>query len=150
MTTHKGMRRLGAIASGAIAIAVASASVASAHHCYKDDWAQAAYEHHLAGGTAWVSLSDLGTMFLLTPEQQAVCSFVVDDAVATWMDERDITQEPLIHSKATVGGGAFYKKGKAPGPFEYLGDADFMALEMAVAAGLEANDCPMPEPEPEA
>lgn len=140
-------RRLGAVATGAVAIVVASASVASAHHCYKDEWAQAAYDHLKGSNTAWVTLSDLGTMFLLTPEQQEVCAFVVDDAVEAWMEDREMSQEPLIHSKATVGSGAFYKKGMAPKPFEYLGDSDFMALEMAVVEGLIANDCPMPPAE---
>ena len=42
----------------AAALMLASTGVASAHHCYKQDWADAAYQHHRAGGTAWVSLSD--------------------------------------------------------------------------------------------
>lgn len=117
---------------------VTSAGAASAHHCYKDQWADAAYQHHLAGGTAWVSLSDLGTMFLVPPELQEDCAWVVDEVVADWMEANGMSQEPLIHSKATVGGGAFYHKGMAPGPFEYLGDEEFMMLEMGVEAGLAA------------
>lgn len=116
---------------------VTSAGTASAHHCYKDQWADAAYQHHLNGGTAWITLSDLGTMFLVPPELQAECGWVVDDVVADWMADKGMSQEPLIHSRATVGGGAFYHKGKAPGPFEYLGDEDFMMLEAEVMAGLE-------------
>ncbi|WP_141401531.1 hypothetical protein [Ornithinimicrobium cerasi] len=117
---------------------VTSAGAASAHHCYKDRWADAAYQHHVNGGTAWVTLSDLGTMFLVPPELQADCAWVVDEVVAEWMVERGMTQEPLIHSKATIGGGAFYNKGKAPKPFEYLGEADFMMLEEVVGERLAA------------
>jgi hypothetical protein len=107
---------------------VTSAGTASAHHCYKDQWADAAYQHHLNGGTAWVSLSDLGAMFLIPEELQAECGWVADAAVADWMEMNDMTQEPLIHSKATIGSGAFYKKGMAPKPFSYLSDAQFEEL----------------------
>jgi hypothetical protein len=106
---------------------VTSAGAASAHHCYKDQWADAAYEHHRAGGTAWVSLSDLGEMFLVPPELQADCGWVADAAVADWMQARDMTQEPLIHSRATIGGGAA-AKGKAPKPISYISDGDFEEL----------------------
>ena len=40
---------------------MASASIASAHHCYKVDWNDAAYEH-VSSGTAWWTLNDLGAM----------------------------------------------------------------------------------------
>jgi hypothetical protein len=133
----RAFRRTGVVAATAAAFTLAGAGIASAHHCYKDDWQAAAYQHHLKGGTAWVSLSDLGTMFLIPPELQAQCGYVADEAVAAWMAESGLTQEPLIHSKATVGGGAFYNKGKAPKPFEYLSEADFDELGGLLMAGLE-------------
>lgn len=47
------VQRLLAVASGAVAIAVGNASLASAHHCYKESWADAAYaaqpEQHRLG-----------------------------------------------------------------------------------------------------
>lgn len=139
------LRRTGMVAATTAAFTLAGAGIASAHHCYKDEWRQAAYDHLSANGTAWVSLSDLGKMFLLQdPELIEQCGYVVDDAVADWMAERGMTQEPLIHSRATVGGGAFYHKGKAPDPFEYLSEADFDALGAEVFAGLDG--C-MGEPE---
>jgi hypothetical protein len=52
--------------------------------------------------------------------------------VADYMAEMGMTQEPLIHSKATIGSGAYYKKGKTPGRIAYLEDADFAVLEAAL------------------
>ncbi|GGK72698.1 hypothetical protein GCM10011509_21600 [Ornithinimicrobium pekingense] len=125
---------------------VTSAGAASAHHCYKDQWADAAYQHHLAGGTAWTPLSDLGTMIFLAPGDVEKCGGAVDDAVAAWMVDEGLTQEPLIHSRAIVGSGAM-GKGKAPTPFEYLSDDDFGALaELAVAHIMEAGCVPMMPP----
>ena len=121
---------------------VTSAGAASAHHCYKDRWADAAYQHHLAGGTAWVSLSDLGAQFLVPPELQEECGWVADAAVADWMQARKLTQEPLIHSKATVGGGA-HAKGNTPKPFSYLSDAEFEELG-GLLFGYLAECAPMP------
>lgn len=117
---------------------VTSAGAASAHHCYKEEWTEAAYQRLAAGGTAWVSLSDVGTMFLVPPEHQADCGWVVDEAVAEWMAAEGLTQEPLIHVKATVGGGAYYKKGMEPAPFSYLGEDDFRTLGALVEANLPA------------
>lgn len=118
-------------ATAAIALAVAmtmvGASAASAHHCYRDQWAGAAYQHHLQGGTAWVPLSDLGAMFLIPPELQEECGYVADDAVAELMADNGLTQEPLIHSRATVGSGAAYQ-GKNVRPFSYLSEEQFGAL----------------------
>lgn len=125
---------------------VTSAGAASAHHCYKDQWADAAYQHHLAGGTAWVSLSDLGAQFLVPPELQAECGWVADAAVADWMQMRGMTKEPLIHSRATVGGGALHHKGKSPAPFSYLSQADFEELG-GLLFGYLADCAPMPPAE---
>ncbi|HHW83785.1 MAG TPA: hypothetical protein GX743_08255 [Actinomycetales bacterium] len=126
--------RLGAgLAAGLI---VVSAGAASAHHCYKDEWSQAAYQHHLAGGTAWVSLSDMGRMFMIPPELQEACGYVADDAVGAFMANRGMTQEPLIHSKATTGSGAFYNRGIAPKPFSYLSEGDFMELTLDLESRL--------------
>lgn len=133
------LRRTGMVAATTAAFTLAGAGIASAHHCYKDEWRQAAYEHLSTNQTAWVSLSTLGKMFVLgDPALIEQCGYVVDDAVASWMDDNGMSQEPLIHMRATVGGGAFYHKGKAPDPFEYLSDEDFMALEGEIAAGLES------------
>ena len=58
-------RMLVKMAAASTVILMGTATVASAHHCYKDQWADAAYQHHVAGGTAWMPLSDLGTAFLI-------------------------------------------------------------------------------------
>lgn len=132
------LRRTGMVAATTAAFTLAGAGIASAHHCYKDEWRQAAYDHLSANRTAWVSLTDLGKMFLLEdPALIEQCGYVVDDAVGDWMEANGVTQVPLIHSRATIGGGAFYHQGKAPDPFDYLSEEDFEALGMAVFAGLE-------------
>lgn len=140
------LRRTGMVAATTAAFTLAGAGIASAHHCYKDDWQQAAYDRLSAGGTAWISLSDLGTMFLIGPEYAEQCGYVADDVVADWMAGTGTTQEPLIHSRATTGGGALYHKGKAPDPFQYLGDEDFMMLTMGIVEGMAtcAPDWEMP------
>lgn len=121
----------------ALTLTIVGATAASAHHCYKDDWADAAYQHHAQGGTAWVTLSDLGTMFLIPPELQEQCGYVADDAVADFMAAHGLTQEPLIHSQATVGSGAAYQ-GRGSMPFSYLSDADFEELSISLLTGLAA------------
>lgn len=118
---------------GMVAVAVAgitamTAMSASAHHCYKEEWQDAALQALQRNNTAWVSLADLGRMFLVPAELQEPCGWVADEAVADWMKANGMTQMPMIHSKATTGGGAYYKKGKEPKPFNYLTDAQFDEL----------------------
>ena len=141
------LRRAGTVTAAAAAITLAGSSMASAHHCYRDYWQPQAYEQHLRGNTAWVPLSDLGTMFIIGPEYAEKCGYVADDAVKAWMAANDRTQEPLIQSRATVGSGAFYKQGKEPKPFNYLSDEDFGMLTMAVVEGMAecAPDWELPE-----
>jgi hypothetical protein len=125
------------VAATTAAFTLAGAGIASAHHCYKDEWTQAAYAHLSANNTAWMSFSDMGKMFLLQdPELIEQCGYVVDDAVADWMESEGLTREPLIHARATVGGGAFYHKGMAPMPFEYLSEEDFNAVVGQVFGGM--------------
>ncbi len=126
-------------ATAAVALAVAmtmvGASAASAHHCYRDQWADAAYQHHLRGGTAWVPLSDLGAMFVIPPDLQEQCGYVADEVVADFMADNGMTQEPLIHSRATVGSGAAYQ-GKDVRPFSYLDEAQFGTLTVDLLAAV--------------
>jgi hypothetical protein len=130
-------RMLGAAA--AAAFLVTSAGTASAHHCYKEQWNAAAYENHLRGNTAWMPLSDMAVEFVLAPMGLAEqCAWAADAAVEDYMAAMGMTQEPLIHSKATIGSGAYYKKGKAPGRIAYLEDADFAVLEGALMTHVEA------------
>lgn len=131
-------RRLGAVA-GAAALTLGTATIASAHHCYKVDWNEKAYANLSQGRTAWLPLTDMGAMIIADmglPECAGYASIAVDH----WMAETGATSVPLIHSKATVGGGAM-QQGKAPKPFAYLGEADFAILEeglgMAVGACME-------------
>ena len=137
-------RMLGAAA--AAAFLVTSAGTASAHHCYKEQWNAAAYENHLRGNTAWMPLSDMTVMFMASPEEPW-CAGVVDAAVHSWVHEAGFEQEPLIHSRATIGGGAFYKKGKMPPPIDYLTDDQFgMRIGGHVLPAMMAAGCtPPPE-----
>lgn len=120
-------RRMSLTAAVTTLLLAGGAASASAHHCFKDQWADAAYQHHLQGGTPWVPISDLGASIFIPPELQESCGWAADAAAADFMAARGLTQEPLIHAKATVGGGAL-QQGKAPGPFSYLGEEDFMIL----------------------
>lgn len=119
--------RLAAGLAGAAAMTLVVAGSASAHHCYKD-WSEAAQARLAAGGTPWMPLSDMAEMF----GAQLGCDVDGDAVVAAWMEATGADAEPLILSTATAGGGAAHKKGKAPGPFHYLGDADFAVLEGAI------------------
>lgn len=124
---------------------VTSAGAASAHHCYKEEWSAAAYQNLAEKGTAWMSLSDVGTTFMVAPEDVARCGPAVDRAVAEWMAAAGLTTEPLIHSRATVGGGAMHHKGKAPKPFAYLSEDDFGTVVGLSMAYLAEAGCPVPE-----
>jgi hypothetical protein len=136
MPTAATKRRVTTTVALAAALTMVGATAASAHHCYKDEWASAAYQHHLQGGTPWVSLSDMGAMFFIPAELQEQCGWVADEAVADFMADNGMTQEPLIHSRATVGGGAM-RQGNDPRPFSYLTEAQFETLTVALMAGLE-------------
>ena len=129
-------RRVQIGAGLAAVVLLASATAASAHHCYKDDWSAAAHAQHLKGGTPWMPLSDMGVQFLIPPEHQQTCAWVADEAVEDFMASRGMTQEPLIHIKATVGSGA-YQKGHEPQPFSYLTEADFQDLTVSLMGHLE-------------
>jgi len=133
-------RRAGAVAATVAALGIATATTASAHHCYKIDWNDSAREQLAKNRTAWMPLSDLGAMIIAAPLEQGGynrpdCTASADAAVAAWMAETGTTAEPLIHSKATVGSGAAYQ-GKAPKGFAYLSEADFGVLVMAIDADL--------------
>ena len=57
---------------------MASASIASAHHCYKVDWNDAAYEH-VSSGTAWWTLNDLGAMIITQDLGLPQCAYVAEE-----------------------------------------------------------------------
>lgn len=134
---HHFIRRSVGVIAGAAALTLGTATAASAHHCYKVDWNEKAYEQLSGGGTAWMPLSDLGAI-ILAEEGMPECAGYSSVAVEHWMAETGATSEPLIHSKATVGGGAYYNKGKAPKPFGYLGEADFVILEDGLMMAIDA------------
>lgn len=131
------LRRTIVLATAVTGIAALSAATASAHHCYKEEWQEAAHSALQKNSTAWVSLSDLGRMFLIPPELQEQCGHTADEAVSVFMAERGMAQEPMIHSKATTGNGAFYKKGMEPRPFNYLSEADFEDLTVTLSMLLD-------------
>jgi hypothetical protein len=127
-TSRRAFGRAGSIIAAAAAIVLVGGSGASAHFCYKDEWAAAAHAHHAAGGTAWVPLSELGKMFLIPEELLESCGYVADDAVVAFMEAEGMTQEPLIHGKAVVASGAVFNAGKQPKPFSYLTEDQFGTL----------------------
>ena len=130
------MRRTGAAVAGAAAISLATASIASAHHCYKVDWNDRAYAA-VSSGTAWMSLSDLAGMVISEQIGLPQCAYVGDAVAADYMAAKGMTEEPLIHSKATTGGGAAHR-GKTVKPFSYLNEADFVILDEALTEHVGA------------
>lgn len=123
---------------GAAAILAMGATAASAHHCYKADWNDAAATQLAQGGTAWLPLSDLADMIITQEIGLTQCTGYGDGIAAAWMEATGADQEPMIHSKATTGGGAAHQ-GKTVKPFHYLGDADFVILDEALNAAI--GDC---------
>ena len=139
MPRNRTMRRVGTALAATAAFTLAGASMASAHHCYKDDWQAAAYQQQASNKSPWMTLSDLGTAFLIGPALAEKCGYVADNVAADWMSANGVTVEPLIHMKATVGGGALYNSGTEPKPFSYLGEADFEQLTVGIIEGMA--DC---------
>ena len=126
-TSRRALGMGGSIVAATAALVLVGTTAASAHHCYKDEWQAAAYQRHLAGGTAWVPLSDLASTFI-EPEDQELCGYIGDEVVADFMLAYGLTQEPILHSRAIVGGGALHHKGKEPAPFSYLVEEHFVWL----------------------
>ena len=129
------LRRTGTVAATVAAMTLAGSSMASAHHCYKNYWQPNAYTQHLKGNTPWMPLSDMGTMYIIGPEYAAQCGYVADGVVADFMKAHGLSQEPLIHSRATTGSGAAYQ-GKNVKPFNYLSEEDFGMLTMGIVEGM--------------
>lgn len=128
--------RLLAVVAGTAALSVALAGTASAFHCYKEDWNDAAYAHHSQGGTPWQPLSNIGEFVVAEEIGLPQCTYVVDGVVAAFMDAKGLTEEPLIHTRAVVGGGAA-AQGKDVPPFNYLTDADFVLLDSLLGPAIE-------------
>ncbi|MDV3222636.1 hypothetical protein [Intrasporangium sp.] len=147
---HRTLRRAGTALAATAAITLAGSTMASAHHCYKAEWEQAAYDQLSSGKTAaWLALSDLGTAFLIGPEYAEQCGYVADDVVADWMEMTGTEQEPLIHMRAVIGGGAYWNAGKSPTAIKFLTDEDFGALTVGIINGMAtcAPDWEMPPEE---
>lgn len=130
------LRRALAVTAGTAALTFGVASTASAHHCYKVDWNEKAYAQQSTNGSPWTPLTDLGAMIIAEDIGLPECSGYANIAVQHWMSETGTTTEPLIHSKATAGGGAAHQ-GKTVKPFAYLGDADFAILEEGLGMAIE-------------
>jgi hypothetical protein len=134
---------------GAIAVAgVASLTIAPAamaHHCYKAEWQEAAHAQ-VKAGTPWMAMTDftalvVGTEFSAAPE----CTAHADEWVAAWMAVNDVDQEPLIHMRATAGGGAHDRNGKEVPAISYLDGADFGFLVGQVLAEPDCQGVEFPE-----
>jgi hypothetical protein len=131
---HQTIRRTTTAVAAAGAATVLVATSASAHHCYKENWTDAAYAQ-VSSGTAWMPMSGFVAFaiqeFFGLP---AECAAHADEFTAAWQEANGVEQEPLIHTRATAGGGAADRNGKDVPPFNYLGDADFMFLESLIFA----------------
>lgn len=143
-TWGKAARRTGVVLAGTAALTMGLGSSAWAHHCYKDAWQEAASEQLAEGGTAWMPMSDFVGMMITIFGGSSDCVAHADDWVAAWMTANEVEDEPLIHMKATVGGGAKYMKDYEPAPFEYLGDEEFGFLvgQVLSTPGCEAVEFP--------
>jgi len=126
-------RRLGVPAAAAGALALAAAGPAAAHHCYKNDWQAAARAQLEHNHTAWMPMSDflevaITDFFGLPPE----CATHADEFVASWMSYAGVDQEPIIQTRATIGGGAELQ-GRDPRPISYLEEDDFGYFDSLLA-----------------
>jgi hypothetical protein len=130
--------RLLATLAGTAALTIALAGTASAFHCYKEDWNDAAYAQLSQGGTPWLPLSDLGEFVVADELGLPQCTYVVDGVVADFMTAKGLTEEPMLLTRATAGGGAAHQ-GKDVPPFSYLTDADFVLLDSLLGPAIE--DC---------
>ena len=128
--------RLLAALAGAAALSIAVAGTASAHHCYKQDWNDAALAQLSQGGTPWQPLTDIGEFVVAVEIGLPQCTYVVDGVVADFMTAKGLTEVPLIHTRATAGGGAAHQ-GKDVPPFGYLTDSDFALLDSLLEPAIE-------------
>lgn len=143
-TWGKAARRTGVVLAGTAALTMGLGSSAWAHHCYKDAWQEAASEQLAGGGTAWMPMTDFVGMMITSFGGEPDCVANADDWVAAWMAEYGVEDEPLIHMKATVGGGANMKDYE-PAPFEYLGDEEFGFLVGQVLSTTGCEKVVIPE-----
>lgn len=143
-TWGKAARRTGVVLAGTAALTMGLGSSAWAHHCYKDSWQTAASEQLAEGQTAWMPMSDFVGMMITIFEGTEDCVAHADEWVAAWMAANGIEDEPLIHMRATVGGGAKHMKGYEPAPFSYLEDKDlgFLVGQVYSTAGCETVEFP--------
>ena len=136
--SHTIWRRALGVAAGTAALTLGVATTASAHHCYKVDWNERAYAQLSQGGTPWMSLTTLGSMIIAEDIGMPECAGYASVAIDHWMAETGATSVPLIHSKATVGGGALHHnpRGRTPTAINFLGEADFPILDEGLGMAI--------------
>lgn len=133
--SHHILRRAATTTAAAAALGLATASMASAHHCYKVDWNAKAYSNQASNGSPWTPLSTIGAMVIAEDVGMPECASYANVAVNHWMQVTGTTVEPLIHSKATVGGGTL-KSGRTPTRIAFLGESDFAILEEGIGMAI--------------
>jgi hypothetical protein len=134
--------RIGAIAVAGVAT-LAIAPGAMAHHCYKTEWQEVAYAQ-VRAGTPWTPMSQfVGMVVSSFPGATPECVAHAGEWTQEWMEANDVDVEPLIHMRATAGGGAHDRNGKTLPSISYLDDADFGFL---VGRIMSEADCADLEP----
>ncbi len=129
--------RMGAVAVVGVA-SLAIAPAAMAHHCFKSEWTDAAYAK-VRAGTPWTPMTDfVGFAVSSFPGATPECVSHAGEWTEAWMESEELDVEPLIHMRATAGGGAHDRNGKDVPPISYLDDGDFGFL---VGQVLAEPDC---------
>lgn len=121
-----------------LAAVVMSAGPASAHHCFFVEPNSTADYNRMVHSGVFVPLSDLIELF--EGETIGGCAATYDYLAMLIAANHGMDSEPLVNTKATMGGGAAHIAGNEPPPFDYLGDADFDTLIGGVEDGLALCD----------
>ena len=134
--------RAGGVAAAVTALTLGVAGSAYAHHCYKLDLNEQAYANQATNDTPWTPLSEVVELYVLPEafaQAPAACQQTASRAVELYMDAKGLTQEPLIHAKATVGVGA---KGNGSAQFGYLGNDGALLDQIIHQVGVECGAWP--------
>ncbi|AEG45646.1 hypothetical protein [Isoptericola variabilis] len=136
--------RIGAVAVAGVAT-LAIAPGAMAHHCYKTEWQEAAYAQ-VRSGTPWMPMTEfVGVVISQFPGATPECLAHAGEWTQAWLTANDVDAEPLIHMRATAGGGAHDRNGKELPSISYLDDDDFGFLVGQIFSEADCAGIEFPE-----